>query len=85
MHWVGSPEVKILLDMIDVSFYDQVLSSKYLCYKYISKMMANHLNAEQMKDWSTYFNLVGHMPQEFYSTRTIMDDKEARDSVSTIC
>jgi hypothetical protein len=77
--WIGTSEVKTIYDMIDVSFVDQVFSSKYLCYKYISRMLANHIKAD-LEEYTTLFKLIGLMPLEFFSSKTVLDDKHSRSS-----
>jgi len=42
-------------------------------------MMSNHIFAD-IEDWSCFFKLIGYFPLEFFSSSTIMDDKEARMS-----
>lgn len=43
-------------------------------------MIANHITPE-IEDYSTLFKLIGQMPLEFFSTKTIMDDKDARNYI----
>lgn len=81
LRWVTSSEIKSMNEMVwEVSFNDQVLSGKYLCQKYMVRMIANHITPE-IEDYSTMFKLIGQMPLEFFSTKTIMDDKDARNSI----
>ena len=75
--WIGAGEIKILFDMIDVAFKDQVLSGRYLCFKFILRMMSFHIKPE-VEDWSCFFKLMGYMPLEFFSSNTILDDQEAK-------
>jgi hypothetical protein len=44
LKWIKANELRILLEMIDSSFHDQVLSGRYLCFKFIIRMMSNHLS-----------------------------------------
>lgn len=80
LEWIGSSEIQTLYNMIDESFNDQVLSSRYLCFKYINRMMANHLKPSAIADFSILFKLVGLMPLEFFSHKTVLDDVRARES-----
>jgi len=73
IRWITDKEIKTLYEMMDVSFYDQVLSGKYLCFKFILRMMSNHIVAD-IGDWSCFFKLIGYFPLEFFSSSTIMDD-----------
>ena len=75
--WIGAGEIRILFDMIDVAFKDQVLSGRYLCFKFILRMMSFHIKPE-VEDWSCFFKLIGYMPLEFFSSNTILDDQEAK-------
>lgn len=84
LEWVGSSEISTLYNMIDESFNDQVLSSRYLCYKYINRMMANHLKPASITDFSTLFKLIGLMPLEFFSSKTILDDHKARAATTKL-
>lgn len=59
------------------------MSGKYLCYKFINKMVANHLMPD-VEDWTCFFKLVGNMPIEFFSAKTIFDDAEGRKSTQII-
>lgn len=77
IRWIGPNEIKILYEMIDVAFKDQVLSGKYLCFKFILRMMNFHIQTD-IEDWSCLFKLLGYMPLEFFSNSTIFDDKEAK-------
>jgi hypothetical protein len=79
LKWVTDREVQILLDMLDTAFHDQVLSGKYSCFKYICRMLANHLS--DLQDFTVFFKLMGHMPIEFFSTLTVFNDIQARQSI----
>jgi len=49
------------------------MSSKYLCFKYILQMCSIYINPD-LDEWSNFFKLVGNMPVEFFSSKTIYDD-----------
>lgn len=77
IRWIGEDEIKILFEMIDTSFYDQVLSGRYLCFKFILRMMSYHIKTD-IQDWSCFFKLIGYMPLEFFSHNTVLDDQEGQ-------
>jgi hypothetical protein len=79
IRWIGSDEIKILYEMIDLAFRDQVLSGRYLCFKFIMRMMSFHIKTE-IEDWSCFFKLIGYMPLEFFSSKSVLDDQEAKSS-----
>lgn len=39
--WVTDREITLLCESLDVAFFDQIMSSRYLCYKFILRMLAN--------------------------------------------
>jgi hypothetical protein len=54
-----------------------------LCYKFILKILAHHVTFD-VQEWTTLFKLIGNMPLEFFSAKTLFDDVEARKSTATI-
>ena len=52
-------------------------SIRYLCLKYVIRLVHNNLKLE-FEEWSSLFILFGSLPLEFFSTKTNFDDQEAR-------
>lgn len=76
--FVGSAELSLLSNMIDITFLDQVLSGRYLCFKFILRMCSKYIKA--VEDWSSLFKLIGFMPLEFFSDKTVCNDTYGRSS-----
>jgi len=69
----------MMREVLKVCFYEQYFSNRYLCQKYVLKMMSHYLVAPTPTsefDWSSFFCIIGLMPLEFFSTRTVFLDKE---------
>ena len=62
---------------------DHYFSARYLCYKYIVRALSQYVVPQALTrqqqpsqdfDWSTLFTIVGELPLEFFSTRTVFTD-----------
>lgn len=71
--------------MIKEELINHYFSARYLCFKYIVRMLANYIipaegvrqiGPEETFDWSAFFALIGELPLEFFSTRTVFTDVE---------
>ena len=54
-------------------------SARYLCFKYIVRMLSNYLINQEVCpefDWSKLFTILGDYPLEFFCTRTVFTDVE---------
>ena len=67
-------------------FKEQMFSNRYLCAKYILKMMSLYIDVAQLDklDVSCFFKLSGMMHIEFFSMRTIYQDKEALQASASL-
>lgn len=77
--WAADREIALLCESLDTAFFDQVMSSRYLCYKYIVRMLSKAIGpATPITQWSALFKIASNMPLELFSTRTTFHDTEAR-------
>ena len=58
---------------------DHYFSARYLCYKYIVRMLSNYLVSQEVCpefDWSQMFTILADYPLEFFCMRTVFTDAE---------
>ena len=67
--FIGNKELSELVPLA-ASFCEELFySNRYLCYKFILKLIALYLDTSIELDWSTLFKCLGKLPIEMYSRR----------------
>lgn len=87
----GNSEMVDLERQLACSFYDQYFSSRYLCMKFIQRMLAFYAidsrqksTDEQNFNWSRFFAILGYLPLEFFSKKTVHLDEEGLSASSQL-
>ena len=62
---------------------DLYFSNRYLCKKYLLQLVSNYVitpTNDPNFDWKILFKIIGQMPDEFLSPKTLFIDREALDA-----
>ena len=62
---------------------DLYFSNRYLCKKYLLQLVSNYVitpTNDPNFDWKILFKILGQMPVEFFSPKTLFIDREALDA-----
>lgn len=78
LRFLGSESLPLVCLILDNKLNDLYFSSRYLCNKYVVRMVSNYVVPAQgiNFDWSSLFSIIGDLPLEFFSTRTVFTDTE---------
>jgi hypothetical protein len=80
IRFIGNQELSDLLPLAALFCEELWFSNRYLCYKFILKLLALYLDTSQELDWSTLFKCLGKLPVELFSRNCTYDDKEGLEA-----
>lgn len=66
IRFIGNQELSDLLPLAALFCEELWFSNRYLCYKFILKLLALYLDTSQELDWSTLFKCLGKLPVELF-------------------
>ena len=80
IRFIGNQELKELVILAQHFCEELFYSNRYLCQKFILKLLSLYLDTSQDLDWSTLFKCLGKLPIELFSKRCTYDDKEGLEA-----